>query len=232
MSNHVPFNVFWHLFKLANKLLNAGRFALSFELPSGVTEVTEPIDQAMLAALRDVIESATKAFDGYDHTKALETTETFFWTFTDDYLELVKERAYGNSGQSAQEIGSAVIALREALAILVRLFAPFIPFAAEEVWSWWQQGSVHLSPWPQSNEIKFQDPKLMKVASEALVQIRKSKSDSKLSMKAEIKTATLSGSEELSLIGEDLKSVGKIAELKLLISNEMVLSDLEFASEE
>jgi valyl-tRNA synthetase len=114
----------------------------------------------------------------------------------------------------------------------VRLFAPFIPFAAEEVWSWWQQGSVHLSPWPQSDEIEFQDAKLMKVASEALVQIRKSKSDAKLSMKAEIKTATLSGAQELSLIAEDLKSVGKIADLRLLISNELVLSDLEFASEE
>ena len=84
----------------------------------------------------------------------------------------------------------------------------------------------------QIDEIKFQDPKLMKVASEALVQIRKSKSDAKLSMKAEIKTATLTGSQELALIAEDLKSVGKIAELKLLMSNELVLSDLEFASEE
>jgi valyl-tRNA synthetase len=218
--------------RLANKLLNAGRFALSFELPAGVTDVTEPVDQAMLAALREVVESATKAFDGYDHTKALETTETFFWTFTDDYLELVKERAYGNSGQSAQEIGSAVIALREALAILVRLFAPFIPFAAEEVWSWWQQGSVHLSPWPTTSEIHFQDPAIMKIASTALVQIRKSKSDAKLSMKAEIKTATLTGAKELELIAEDLKSVGKIAELKLLIGNEFALSDLEFATEE
>jgi valyl-tRNA synthetase len=218
--------------RLANKLLNAGRFALSFELPAGVTEVTEPVDQAMLAALREVVEGATKAFEAYDHTKALETTETFFWTFTDDYLELVKERAYGNSGQSTQEIGSAVIALREALAVLVRLFAPFIPFAAEEVWSWWQQGSVHLSPWPKTAEIDHQDAAIMKIASTALVQIRKSKSDAKLSMKAEIKTATLTGVKELSVIAEDLKSVGKIADLKLLIGNELVLSDLEFASEE
>jgi valyl-tRNA synthetase len=218
--------------RLANKLLNAGRFALSFELPAGVTQVSEPIDQAMLAALREVVDSATKAFDAYDHTKALEITETFFWTFTDDYLELVKERAYGNSGQSAQEIGSAVIALREALAILVRLFAPFIPFAAEEVWSWWQQGSVHLSPWPQTSEIRFEDAALMQVASTALVQIRKSKSDAKLSMKAEIKTATLTGVQQLALIADDLKSVGKIAELRLLIGNELALSDLEFASEE
>ncbi|MEY3614284.1 MAG: valine--tRNA ligase, partial [Actinomycetota bacterium] len=172
------------------------------------------------------------AFDAYDHTKALEITETFFWTFTDDYLELVKERAYGNSGQSAQEIGSAVIALREALAILVRLFAPFIPFAAEEVWSWWQQGSVHLSPWPQTSEIRFENAALMQVASTALVQIRKSKSDAKLSMKAEIKTATLTGVQQLALIADDLKSVGKIAELRLLIGNELALSDLEFASEE
>jgi valyl-tRNA synthetase len=218
--------------RLANKLLNAGRFALSFELPVGVGEVTNPIDQAMLANLREVVEIATKAFENYDHTKALETTETFFWTFTDDYLELVKERAYASGGQSPQEVGSAVLALRQALAILVRLFAPFIPFAAEEVWSWWQEGSVHNSAWPVTAEIPFTDSSLMTTTSSALILIRKSKSDAKLSMKAEIETASLAGPEQLGLIKDDLMAVGKIRELKLSVAGDLQLSNLKFVPEQ
>jgi len=218
--------------RLANKLLNAGRFALSFELPAGVSEVTNPIDQAMLANLREVVEIATKAFENYDHTKALETAETFFWTFTDDYLELVKERAYASGNQSPQEVGSAVLALRQALAILVRLFAPFIPFAADEVWSWWQEGSVHISAWPEVEEIAFTDSSLMRTTSSALILIRKSKSDAKLSMKAEIETAELAGPELLSLIKDDLMAVGKIRELQLSVAQELKLSNLKFVPEQ
>ncbi len=218
--------------RLANKLLNAGRFALSFELPAGVSEVTNPIDKAMLANLREVVDIATKAFENYDHTKALETAETFFWTFTDDYLELVKERAYASGNQSPQEVGSAVLALRQALAILVRLFAPFIPFAAEEVWSWWQEGSVHISAWPDVEEIAFTDSSLMRTTSSALILIRKSKSDAKLSMKAEIETAELAGPEHLSLIKDDLMAVGKIRDLRLSVAQELKLSNLKFVPEQ
>jgi valyl-tRNA synthetase len=218
--------------RLANKLLNAGRFALSFELPQGITEVSEPVDQAMLAALRNVVSIATKAFENFDHTKALETTETFFWTFTDDYLELVKERAYANAGQVDQVVGSAVIALREALSVLVRLFAPFVPFAAEEVWSWWQEGSVHLSPWPQEEEIAFTETGLMELASKALVLIRKTKSDAKLSMKAEIATLTLTGDKQLEFLRDDLMAVGKIHNLILIEGDELAISHLEFAAQE
>ncbi|MEY3384313.1 MAG: valine--tRNA ligase, partial [Actinomycetota bacterium] len=146
--------------RLAIKLLNAARFALSFEMPQGVTEVTEEIDLSMLASLSDVVRTATDAFASYDHTKALETAESFFWTFTDDYLELVKDRAYG-AQFSDQERGSAVLALRSALSVLVRLFAPFLPFASEEVWSWWQEGSVHQAAWPTVDELKGSTPNLM-----------------------------------------------------------------------
>ena len=218
--------------RLAIKLLNAARFALSFELPAGVTEVTEPIDSAMLAKLREVVETATKAFEQYDHTKALETTETFFWTFTDDYLELVKERAYSQAGYTDQEIGSAVLALREALGVIVRLLAPFLPFATEEVWSWWQEGSVHKSAWPVSDELPEGSSLLLSAASEALVAIRKSKSDEKLSMKAEISSMVLSGPEILSEVKSDLAAVGKISVLELKPADKLSIDSMEFAEQQ
>jgi valyl-tRNA synthetase len=186
----------------------------------------------MLAALAEVVQVATQAFENYDHTKALETTETFFWTFTDDYLELVKERAYASGDQTPQAVGSAVIALREALSILVRLFAPFIPFAAEEVWSWWQEGSVHLSPWPTMDEVGFQDATLMRLASETLVMIRKTKSDAKVSMKAELDRVVLAGPATLQALAEDLKAVGKISELELRESETLKIESSEFKPEE
>jgi len=218
--------------RLAIKLLNAARFALSFDMPSGVTEVTEPIDKAMLAKLREVVGTASKAFENYDHTKALETTETFFWTFTDDYLELVKERAYSQEGYTTQEIGSAVLALREALGVIVRLLAPFLPFATEEVWSWWQEGSVHQAAWPSQDELPDGSAELLGAASEALIAIRKSKTDKKLSMKAEISIMVLHGPAVLSQAQRDLAAVGRIAKLNLEQADKVAISSMEFAEQQ
>jgi valyl-tRNA synthetase len=218
--------------RLAIKLLNAARFALSFDMPSGVTEVTEPIDKAMLAKLREVVGTASKAFENYDHTKALETTETFFWTFTDDYLELVKERAYSQEGYTTQEIGSAVLALREALGVIVRLLAPFLPFATEEVWSWWQEGSVHQAAWPSQDELPDGSAELLGAASEALIAIRKSKTDKKLSMKAEISIMVLLGPAVLSQAQRDLAAVGRIANLNLEQADKVAISSMEFAEQQ
>ncbi len=218
--------------RLAIKVLNAARFALTFELPQGVTEVTEPVDKAMLAALKNQIAVATKAFEDYDHTKALETTETFFWTFADDYVELVKERAYGQGDFTPEQVGSAVLALRQALGIMVRLLAPFIPYATEEVWSWWQQGSVHRASWPSESELAdYSDADLYGLASEALILVRKTKSDAKLSMKAEILSAELSGPSELAKLRSDLMAVGKIAQLTLS-EGALALTKVEFAPAE
>jgi valyl-tRNA synthetase len=216
--------------RLANKVLNASRFALTEPVPAGIKEITEPIDRAMLAKLKSQIQIATAAFESYDHTKALETTETLFWAFTDDYVELVKDRFYGNGGQSAQEVGSAVLALRTATGIFLRLLAPFIPYATEEVWSWWQQGSIHSAKWPASSELEgYEGSELMDVAAVALMAVRKSKSDQKLSMKAEISSAKLSGPANLELIQSDLMAVGKIAQLTLSRADEIALEDVVFA---
>ena len=221
--------------RLAIKVLNAAKFVLSFELASDQVEVTEAIDKAMLAALGEVVSGATKAFEGYDHTKALELTESFFWNFTDDYLELVKERAYGQNTDPAAQ-ASAVSALRIALLSITKLLAPFIPFAAEEAWSWWQEGSVHRASWPAPDELAAftdsQTPNLLSLASQALIGIRKAKSDEKLSMKAEISSLTIEANESdieaLKLIESDLKSVGKIDQISYKVSDSLSISGVSF----
>ena len=221
--------------RLAIKVLNAAKFVLSFELAGDKVEVTEAIDKSMLAALAEVVAGATKAFESYDHTKALELTESFFWNFTDDYLELVKERAYSQNTDPAAQ-ASAVSALRIALLAITKLLAPFIPFATEEAWSWWQEGSVHRSSWPVAEDLSSftgdQTAALLSLASQALIGIRKAKSDQKLSMKAEIRSLTIEANEadieSLKHIESDLKSVGKIDEVHYKSSESLAISGVSF----
>ncbi len=207
--------------RLATKLLNASKFALGLGAAGSLRQpVTEPIDQAMLARLAGVVSAATEAFDRYDHTEALQVTEAFFWTFCDDYIELVKERAYasGPAGDSARA------ALAAGLSVLLRLFAPVLPYVTEEVWSWWRYGSVHRSTWPTRYELTRVAPdgdeSLLELAGEALRQVRKAKSDRKLSMKAEVPLAEALGPaallDRLALIEGDLKAAGRIGKLDRL----------------
>jgi valyl-tRNA synthetase len=201
--------------RLALKVLNASKFVLNLGAGTGADAdaVTEPADAALLAALATVVREATDAFEAYDYTGALEVTEQFFWQFCDDYLELVKERAYGAQGEAAA--ASARAALGVALDVLLRLLAPIMPFATEEVWSWWKSGSIHTAAWPVADELPSTgDPALLHDLAEALIAIRGAKSQAKVSMKTEVSAATIAGApaavRRLTAIEADLRAVGRI----------------------
>ncbi|MDI6099711.1 valine--tRNA ligase [Actinoplanes sp. NEAU-A12] len=207
--------------RLATKLLNASRFALGLGAADALRQpVTAGLDRAMLGRLSEVVVAATAAFEDYQHTDALQAAETFFWTFCDDYIELVKNRAYaeGPDGDSARA------ALATGLSVLSRLFAPFLPFVTEEIWSWWRYGSVHQATWPTRYEVARvapeSDPSLLDLAGEALRQVRRAKSDRKLSMRTEVPLAEALGPAELldrlELIGGDFRAAARIGKLDLL----------------
>jgi valyl-tRNA synthetase len=234
--------------RLAIKILNAGRFVLSFEAgnggPAGQPEaqptadqsaaqpfaggqfaadaaITEPLDQALLRRLADVVEHCTTALTAYDHAAALEQAERFFWFFCDDYLELVKARAYGEHGAAAA--ASAVAALRTGLSALLRLFAPFLPFVTEEVWSWWQDGSVHRAAWPDPAGLRDVagpgDDTVLAAAAAAIGAIRRAKSQAQMPMKNPVPVLILIGRQDaldaLAAARADVQSAGKVDSIEL-----------------
>ncbi len=208
--------------KLATKLLNATKFVLGAGDVSAEVVPTEPLDVAMLQRLSVVINDATSAFESFDYARALERTESFFWWFCDDYLELVKMRAYGITDISA----SARAALQRALSVMQRLFAPHIPFATEEVWSWWQQDSIHLAQWPTITEItgdtKHVDASEMMLDSACNVigVIRRTKTEAKLSQRAEVEYTSVSATDaQIALLKEcigDLQNAGVVPAIEFV----------------
>ena len=205
--------------RLAIKILNASRFALAAAEPQG--RITAPVDRAMIRNLSALVAEVTEAFDGYDYARVLQRTETFFWRFCDDYLELVKGRRYGDQG--ADGAGSANHALAAALSVMLRLFAPFLPFVTEEVWSWWREGSIHRAPWPTPAELDALvgggppatlDERMYQWSTEVLFEVRKQRSEAKQPLKVPIAKVTVKADETtvalMPIVEADLKSALRV----------------------
>jgi len=239
--------------RLAIKVLNASRFALSRlagDVVPGIEAVSAPIDLAMLSRLGGVLSEATSSFDAYDYARALERTEAFFWSFCDDYLELVKTRAY----DPAQEPGpvSARAGLGAALSVQLRMLAPFLPFVTEEVWSWWHDDSVHRAPWPHLSELSASavgdgphavaadrdqtgtGTDVLEMASYVLGEVRRAKTAAKRSMRARVAVLkVVDDPARLALLMQaegDLREAGGVDELVTAEGSDSV--EVELAPEE
>jgi valyl-tRNA synthetase len=208
--------------RLAIKVLNASRFALGRLGPGGAPgpeALSAPIDLAVLRRLGDVVDEATAALESYDYARALERTEAFFWSFCDDYLELVKARAYEDSPTPGPASARAALAI--ALSVLLRLLAPFLPFVTEEAWSWWHSGSVHRAPWPDPAELgpasSHGDVAVLDVVSSVLGDIRRTKTEAKVSMRAPVaQLVVVDDPLRLALLAEaegDLREAGGVVKL-------------------
>ena len=220
--------------RLAMKVLNASKFVLASEEAYGLgagagdldpSRVTEPIDLAMLSRLRIVVDDATTRFEEYDYATALEVAEKFFWDFCDDYLELVKERSRRDDAAGRSARSAFVLAL----SVQLRLLAPFLPYVTEEVWSWWQEGSIHRAAWPV-NDVDLttdnHDPALLGSAASVLADIRGAKSTAKVSQKTEISSLTISATkaqlDHVRLAIADVLAAGRVVAEPTYVADEAV----------
>jgi len=214
--------------RLAMKVLNASRFALSAAEPQGA--ITVPVDRAMIRTLAALVTEATEAFEAYDYARVLQRTESFFWRFCDDYLELVKGRRYGEQGPEVA--GSANAALAAALSVLLRLFAPFLPFVTEEVWSWWQTGSIHVAAWPTAaeleslladngDEVREADQATYEWAADVLFEVRKQRSEAKQPLKVPITKVIVKADRNdlqwMPIVEPDLRSSLRVKEFETTV---------------
>jgi valyl-tRNA synthetase len=189
--------------RLAIKLLNASKFVLTRTAPVG--PVVEPLDRAMLRRLAGVVRSATTDLDAYDYAAALRETEACFWSFCDDYIELVKRRRTRDDAGAASGNQAAQLALD----VMLRLFAPFLPFVTEEIWSWWRPGSIHQAPWPEAAALEADAAESDRVytrAAEVTAAIRHQRSLAHLGFGVPIMITRLAGvtAEEWALMKADV----------------------------
>jgi valyl-tRNA synthetase len=226
--------------RLAVKLLNASKFALA-DLPAEGEELTHPLDRALVARLSSVVGEATSSFEEYDYARALERAESFFWWYCDFYLELVKGRRYDPDPEVSASVSRA---LRLSLSVFQRLLAPFLPFVCEEVWSWWQAGSVHLASWPDDGELAteansdreecLRENVALDVTADVLREVRKAKSQARRAMRAPVTRVIVHDTPErlraLELGLDDLLLAGSIEALDSVLADEFAV-EVELAEE-
>ncbi len=224
--------------KLAIKLLNASKFVLGITggTAGDITKVSEHIDRGILVRLSALVSETTKDFLTYDYARALERTESFFWGFCDDYVELVKIRAYGAEGIDAAASASAQHALSICLSTLQRLLAPFIPFVTEEVWSWWHDidtaGSIHTQSWPRVEEfasaIAGTTDATYAATIEVLGAVRRAKTEGKRSMRWPVDTVSISADETfIAMLKEgavDLRAAGSVDRLDTAVGEPLSIT--------
>jgi len=195
--------------RLCTKLFNASRFSFMQLDRVGAAEELLPLDQigqsldrALVERLRSTVARATEALEGFEYASALQATEELFWEFCDDYLELVKVRSYQEEDTPGRR--SAAATLQLALHTFLKLFAPFLPFVTEEVWSWRLAAatgarSIHTALWPSLEELARvpapAEGPVLDCAAEVLRKIRASKTRAKKSLRWPVTRLEIIGAE-------------------------------------
>lgn len=228
--------------RLVTKIFNAAKFVLARE-SNGNGAIVYPMDRVFLARLAALVRRTTAAFENYEHHIALGETERFFWTaFTDFFIEMTRARAQGMLGAEAQ--ASAIAALRLAMSVLLRLFAPFLPYITEDVWSWEfaevsGQRSIHRARWPSDEDFAavapYEQESIFDVANQGMFVINKARSSAGVSTARQIRSAVLAAGPDLlhslNMVRDDLRLATRADELIIVeaTGDGIEVNQLEFS---
>ena len=193
--------------RFQTKMWNIARFALIQFEKEGIDKevpVTALADRWLLARLSATVVSVSAAMENYEFDEALKAIREFAWdVLADNYIELVKGRLYG-SGASRK---SACYVLYTAYDALCRMLAPFIPYFAEECYSYLDKGSVHKQPWVT---FSFDDPAALAEGNllvNVVAEVRKYKHDNGLALNAPLGKVTVYATHSASDEGDTARTL-------------------------
>jgi valyl-tRNA synthetase len=189
----------------ANKLWNAGRFALMnlgsepVRRPEDVAEHLELADRWILSRLSRTTRRVDAALESYRLHEAAEASHSFFWgEVADWYLELIKPRMSGEAGVASREAAKATLVA--ALDGVFRLLHPIMPFITEALWRRlpWPEGderapSLMVARWPEPRPDREDDgaERKMKALQELVTTIRGLRSEYDVPARAEVSVTLL-----------------------------------------
>jgi valyl-tRNA synthetase len=195
--------------KFLTKLWNAARLILSSLRdydPTMPTPKLDLLDRWLLSKLNNLIGTSTDAFENFQFSLATESVRNFTWhDLCDQYLEAAKYRLYSDRAEDDESRRASQYTLFHTLDVVLRLLAPICPHITDalynELWSdHTKNDSIHSSVWPQPN-INLIDEISEKNGSiivRVLSEIRRIKSEKRLSMKAPVRKLTIELEEEVA----------------------------------
>ncbi len=192
--------------RLMNKLWNVEKFIGSIvkEKPNEVK--LHLIDKWILSLYSKLVKRVTEYMERFEYSNAMKEIEYFLWhEFADHYIEMVKHRVYEKKDDSAlytlYTIGLGI----------AKLFAPFLPFIAEEIYhnfyrKFEEDESIHVSKWPSPLLVDEEAEKEGEKVKIVIARIREWKSKQGMPLNAPIEKVTIYGNvDALDIIAGTLK---------------------------
>ncbi len=211
--------------KLVVKIFNASKFVLNnyHEVDNlDITNIKNPLDISAIFIFNNYLLKITENLDKYQFAEALNLTEDFFWNyFTDNYIELVKNRRQSGSPIDSLSASTTLILILENI---LKIFSPFVPMITEEIWSTMHpdKDSIHLQKWPEKINVEFENisSKEFEIARETIASVRKEKTSKGISLGKEVEKIIISiGKEKNEYLKKVLKDVQDASRANKIVVN-------------
>ncbi|ETO91274.1 MAG: valyl-tRNA synthetase [Candidatus Xenolissoclinum pacificiensis L6] len=177
--------------KLVNKLWNAGKFVASFFVTPDIASITQIIDKWAFNEVVVLCHKVEANMESFAYYRAIKDLESFFMNFfCDNYLELVKYRAYN----TVEGHDSVCNTLSIVYIAILRMFAIFLPFISDHIYRnlLEHSRSIHESnTWLQLDPFDMDDDNLGYDCFSIMRQVREIKTQKKISIKKILREITI-----------------------------------------